>query len=407
MPSKGVGRWELSPEGASLSTPIITARPDGSSVGALSIDMAVALARAQQERAAACFLRPRPLVNDALFSLRPTTIERVETSGVAGAWQRIRWAAREAVDGTRARAIGARSSFWLEIYRELRRHIGDARLPYPLRTRLRDIGERSLAWSETAATLARPTPFPRRLLRERIATALPADVVSPLVARWPELAPGRRVVTLEVRSRFDRFRDAIDVLIADGYAVAYLGQVSSGGVSRSGVIDLSPGHGLPEALPVLALLSSEFLVCESPELQRVAYLTNTPCLMVNAIDPFAAYPVRGDGVYTLATAVNLETGEALGPDALLDEGYVRQIHRFGHRLNASAEILAAVTEMQHGLHHGWHETEAQARYRARVVDAGAGLAGRVPRVEQWGPDRGFIGDGRLARVQADRQDQPA
>ena len=42
------------------------------------------------------------------------------------------------------------AQFWLEIYRELRRHIGDERLPYPWRVRLRAIADRCLARARRA-----------------------------------------------------------------------------------------------------------------------------------------------------------------------------------------------------------------------------------------------------------------
>jgi hypothetical protein len=58
--------------------------------------------------------------------------------------------------------------------------------------------------------------------------------------------------------------------------------------------------------------------------------------------------------------------------------------------------------MLDGLDSGWGETEAQARYRARVTAAGGALASTVRYVATWGPDHGFLGDGRLARVQAAR-----
>ena len=49
-----------------------------------------------------------------------------------------------------------------------------------------------------------------------------------------------------------------------------------------------------------------------------------------------------------------------------------------------------------------HSFQVKRQFRARVVEAGAALAAVSPHVVEWGPDAGFIGDGRLVRFQADR-----
>jgi hypothetical protein len=54
-----------------------------------------------------------------------------------------------------------------------------------------------------------------------------------------------------------------------------------------------------------------------------------------------------------------------------------------------------------GVRHGWRETDAQARCRRAVADAGTVLAAQVRDVIEWDAAGGFVGDGRLARVQAE------
>jgi hypothetical protein len=73
----------------------------------------------------------------------------------------------------------------------------------------------------------------------------------------------------------------------------------------------------------------------------------------------------------------------------------------GWRDNTAREVVDAVREMHEGIARGWTESESQVQFRSRVVAAGTALADSVPYVAQWGPDTGFVGDGRLARVQAD------
>jgi hypothetical protein len=112
--------------------------------------------------------------------------------------------------------------------------------------------------------------------------------------------------------------------------------------------------------------------------------------------------VRATGLYTLRTAIHLDTGDRLAPPDLLGDAYFRERRNFGFRDTPAREILAAVREMHQGLQYGWSETAAQAAFRHHVITAAAALAARTPQLVNRGPDDGFIGDGRLASVQAER-----
>jgi hypothetical protein len=259
----------------------------------------------------------------------------------------------------------AAASFWLEWHRELRRHVGNERLPIDLRGRLRAMAQRALERSRQDAA---PTPFPRLQLRERT----PVD-------RRLRLDPP--FVATDIRGRGAALREALAWLEARGYDVVRLGQDS--------------------ALEAQLLRSCAFLICDTVEAQCAAYATNTPTLVVNATDAFASYPVRHDGIYLLKTAIDLDTGRVLAPHELVTEGYYRNLRNIGYRDNRSDEIRDAVVEMIEGLANGWHESDAQRRFRAQATDAGASLAERFERVAAWAPVDGFLGDGRLARVQAE------
>jgi hypothetical protein len=115
-----------------------------------------------------------------------------------------------------------------------------------------------------------------------------------------------------------------------------------------------------------------------------------------------SYPVRPNGLFTLKTPVDLDTGELLGPGAFLGERYYRNLRNYGFRNTPATDILAAVREMHESRRDGWRETEAQTRFRTRATEAATGLRPRVARLAAWGADRGFLGDGRLAGVQAER-----
>jgi hypothetical protein len=66
-------------------------------------------------------------------------------------------------------------------------------------------------------------------------------------------------------------------------------------------------------------------------------------------------------------------------------------------------LIEAINEMRAGIAAGWTtESVGQSRFRERVVEAGTALAAVSAHVAEWGPDEGFIGDGRLVQFQADR-----
>lgn len=136
-------------------------------------------------------------------------------------------------------------------------------------------------------------------------------------------------------------------------------------------------------------------------MQQLAYLTGTPTLRVNARDPFSAYPVRSDGLFTLTRAVDLDTGQVLTLDERLLVSYFQRQRNIGHALNAAPEVLAAVEEMHHGVVDGWSDSPGQASVRTAVT-LEAGTEGARAQLGPWRADAGFLGDGRLARVQAER-----
>lgn len=272
------------------------------------------------------------------------------------------------------------ASFWREIYRELRRHAGDERLPFDLRTRLRTGAQRAFERSQHDGPQSR---FPRTLLRTRAALQLPESQTQHARAAVEALGvrPGQPIVAADVRGRDEAFHEAVGLLESRGYAVVRL--------------------PCDSALDAYLLVSCAFLICDNPGAQCAAYVTNTPTLTVNATNAFASYPVREHGLYLLKRAIDLDTGRVLHPREFLTEDYYRNLRNIGYRDNTSAQIREAVREMLDGLTHGWHDTTSQAKYRAAVVAAGESLAPRVRHVAKWAPVNGFIGDGRLARVQAE------
>lgn len=361
-------------------------------------------AQAKRENAAACFLRPPVLVDDAVFALTTDDTAVLHPHWLVRAWLRTRWQIRHLAEIGAARGAAGSASFWHELYRELRRHIGNEQLPISLRGRLRTLAERSFANSVARTTDGALLRVPRRLISERINTYLPEELAVHAREAAAELGiiPDTPIVAIDIRLRPEAFFDTVDALAGQRCTIVRLGNPGLGPIRRRGVIDLTTSPQRDPLLEVFVLLHCQFVVCASSDVQWVSYLTNTPCLTVNAGDPFSLYPVRPDGLYLLRNVIDLDTGRTLGLEDLLSERYFRNLRNYGYRDNASEEIVDAVNEMQDGLKHGWHETDGQRRYRTLVAQAGADLAPRVPYVARWGPDSGFIGEGRVTRAYADR-----
>lgn len=389
---------------------VLVGRPDGSDLGTYCLDVAELMARASRAGLRARAIRPAAPVNGAVLALVSRDGGPVSPART-GAWLRARWALASARGSMRAATASASAGVWREIYRELRRHIGDERLPFPLRTRLRSLADWCVVRSSRAGALGAAPVRSRRLLRELEPVMLPPALAASAEAEAAGLGVrfDRPVVALHVRARPSLFHDAVASLLDAGHAVVRIGDAPAGllrypdvaGGDRPAVVDLTGAPGRTEAVDLLVLLRAAFVVCDSADVQRLAYLGGTPCLRLAAHDPIEAYPLGSQDLFTLATAVDLETGRVLSLGERVAERYLRHLDRFGHRPGSAAEIAAAVREMRQNVAEAAPDSEAQARFRAQVIEAATELAPRLPAVRAWGPDHGFIGDGRLARVQAD------
>lgn len=265
--------------------------------------------------------------------------------------------------------------------------MGDQRLPYQLRATLRGAADRAL---QRAAVEDARAIVPR-WSRQAISTAPPVRLSPNDEQRARQLAAeqgirlDRPTVAVEADYRPDLFADAERLLSREGYQVVPIDD--------------------PRIAPLVErylLQASAFIVCRSAELQRAAFETHTPSLRLDARDPFTAYPIRRDGVFTVATVIDLDTGRVLPTEELLTEPYFRNTRNCGYRGTSAAGIAAAVAEMIEGVRSGWTDSAAQARFRRAAADAGAVLGARVRHVVEWDAASGFVGDGRLARVQAEQ-----
>jgi putative glycosyltransferase (TIGR04372 family) len=263
---------------------------------------------------------------------------------------------------------------------------------------LRERAQRALARS----TGAMPAPFPRRQLRDAAPVLLGPELRDEAItaAATAGVDVQTRFVAFDVRRNPAAIVPAIDWLVTQGYTVIRIGDVS-GPIRRTGVVDVRATRHA-DLVDRIVIETASFVVCDSGERHQAATLANTPTLRLNAREPFSAYPVRVNDIFTLADIVDLDSGRVLPASELLSESYLRHVRSYGVRPNRAEQVLAAVQELHEGVTAGWHEDANQTRVRERVTEAGVSLASRVPLVAEWGPDEGFLGDGRLARCQAEQ-----
>ena len=377
---------------------VVVAGPDTSGLGPCAVDVLAALAEARRLGASAGFLQPAAAWPQALAQLT-TDVPRRALTGPIGLWCRAHW---------RRVSLTRRASAWRrdrvrsvrrELARELRRRAGDERVPAGVRTRLKD----------AARVVGHPAPkpgtarFPRRLLRERVQVTLDRDARARAGAEASAagIPLDRPLVAFELPHRVENALPAVAFLVEHGYGVVRIGDPRGGRVEMTGLVDLACAARSSALLEFFVLQSARFVVCESIDLQHAAYLTSTPTLTLNARDPISRYPVRRDGVFTLTRATDLDSGRVIPLHERLGDWCFLNDRNVGHTPNAPETVMEAVREMHEGSSAAWHDSAEQAAFRAAVVQSAETLLATVPLLADWGADDGFVGDGRLARVQAE------
>lgn len=390
---------------------VLIGRPDGSSLATLCFDLVELFARARDAGAATWLLRPERSVSEVILAMSARGVRTFAPSWPRRAWLAARWHGADRLHGLAARTRSAASAFWFELHRELRRHVGDQRLPFPLRTHLRALAEGALHRAERHAR-ANPAPM-ARVAENGTGVDLPAACAEQLRAEAARrgISFDRPVVALEVLVSPERLRDGVAALVAEGYTVVRIGDPSMGALGytgahpdgRAAVIDLTQDQTADAGLDLYVTLNCAFLICGSADLQAMSYLAAVPCLRLGALDPVASYPLRADGLFTLVTPVELDSGRVLSVREMLSERYLTRIRDFGHRANTAAEIREAIEEMRQALAGGATESEGQQSFRTSVAECAARARGGTEQGAAPSDATAFAGKGRLARVQADRR----
>jgi hypothetical protein len=364
-------------------------RPDTTTPGAFSVDVLTTLARARRGARAACLLTDGRGVPAIVCDDVPV----VSAGRVAAAWIGARLGAVALAGRAAAWRRGASASFWHELHRELRRHSGDTRLPSSLRERLREGARAAFARSAPRSADVQ-SRFPRRALREPVRVALRLDLErAAREATADALDLDGPIAAVEAGE--GALAVAASTLRREGFRVVPIGAVARPDGSTDN------GDSVAWLRDVAVLQRARLVVCASEAWQHAAYLTDTPALRVNAPEPFSAYPVRANGVFTLRQAIHLDTGRMLDPTDQLTPSYLRNLRNHGHRDTPPEQVRAAVRELLEGMTTGWAETAGQQRFREDVAAAAPEAGAAIPALQRWDAEDGFVGDGRLARCQAD------
>ncbi len=409
---------------------VLISRPNPVRYGHLAIEVLYSLAYARLLDVPVCFVRPRRgTVNDAVFEVDADGV-RILRSRLERFLPRLAAAAA----GLRARRSRSASLLRRETQLELKRYLDAHRLPKFVRADLKrakdSAAERRKPTSWTALSRESGEAYNRRrLIAEPLTTRFTARAEHRAIELATALGIDRKrpIVTVHCRERgyklgaemqdaksdgwddtvrnanIDTHFAAMDFLARRGFAVVRIGDPTMTPVRREGVVDLATSPARDPLLELWCLDRSRFLLCAESGPLGASYLMSTPLLTVNATDPIGAFPVRPDGIYLLKTIIDRRTGRRLAPQELLSEDHLHDLRnpaRHEFLENSSAQILEAVQEMLELLERGTPESPAQERFRRLVVDAAAART-HLDYVRKHGPDRGYMGSGRLARTLAE------
>ena len=398
--------------------------------GHLGLEIKMSLARARQSRADVYLVRAATSLGSGLFELESPEVRVLRPTGVV---QRL-LAGCASLQHIRDRLHEWRGGVVEQVEREfvheVSRYVDDNAVPQPVRERLRGARRRVRASLEHAEQerFHRMTYYERRLLRDPIPVRLhpAAAEEAERQARAHGLAPGAPLVCIHAReagykkgrelrdrkpqdsrddgvrnARIESYFGAVDRLVERGYTVVRLGDASMTPVRRAGVVDLATSPDRTNLLEIYCLLRSAFIVAGESAYVGIVCVTNTPLVLVNVTEPISGYPIRAPGLFLPKTVIDRRDGRRLSAADLLGVEYQRQLRdtrRYRYVDNTADEILGATCEMLEWLGGGWAESAGQRRYHQATVAAAAQLRRRSAYVRKWGLHRGFLGDGRIARV---------
>jgi putative glycosyltransferase (TIGR04372 family) len=397
---------------------LVVTLPNAEQYGHLALEILMTYLLAREANASYVrFVLPAHVVNPALLHLRTPGVTQIgpwhPANLVALPWLLHRTVLRGRIN-----------------LRKMLRHrelLGDTRFP--------EWFQDLVAWYDESVeravkrdTFTDDIPYYRRaLMRHPITVSLPPSVEAAARAQAAALGlqPGAKFVTLHAREggfkagrevthlRKDSTRNAhiedyfpaMDYLVSQGYTVVRIGDSTMTPVDRPGVIDLATSAKRTGLVDLYCLMTCEFLVgCESGP-YGVVYLTDTPSLIVNCTDPISAFPIRANMLHILKLVRDRTSNRVLTLQDMLTEKYLKHLRdtrRYDYLDNTPEDLVTAVQAMITFCRGEEPETALQADYKARVVAIAEELRPRNSYVRKWGPEQGFMGDGRIVHAFAER-----
>jgi putative glycosyltransferase (TIGR04372 family) len=402
---------------------VLVCAPHHTAYGHLALDVLYALEAARTNRSSLLLIRPRDVVNEALYGIEAEDVSirtlPEQLRSVSSAVCRPAFWLLPPARGTQHRTVHRRERLAAAASRRFPALGNLPSLALGLRA---DRDHPVFYYRRRVIANARPVRLPqeRRRELERFALELgipPAAKIVALHVRGPGFKRGKEVHdrrnARRLHSRNDSTRnadistyfDAIDYLVGLGYTVVRLGDPTMEPVHRAGVIDLATSPKRAAADELYVLSRSEFFIASESGPQAVAFLTGTPTIVVNATDPISSYPIRPKDMYLLKTVADAKTGTPVALENLLEAEYttnLRNTSRYRYLDNTRDEILAAVEEMESNVSGASPETPFQRAYLDRATAAAVNLARTHLYARKWGHDDGFLGSGRIAQVAESR-----
>jgi putative glycosyltransferase (TIGR04372 family) len=406
---------------------VMVSTPNVLQYGHLGLEMQASLVVAKRSGACVYFERPPKIAGEALFELESPEVPILRPGPLTGKVLHAHSVASEMLKTLWIRRSEFRGEFRRKLAREIGRHVNKPTTPplakddlRAIRDRLRNSGDRIMR--------GRPGYFRRRMLRTEVPVRLnpqsAAEAARQAIAHG--IDPAARLVCIHAResgyklgqemqdtkpetgrddktrnARIESYFEACDDLVRQGYTVIRLGDPTMTPVLRPGIVDLATSPRRTNLLEVHCLLRSDLLIAGESGLFGVGHLLNVPILLVHVTEPIAAYPVRAPGLFVPKRIVDRQTGQPLSHADQVSDAYhlhLRDSRRFLYFDSTPAQIADATREMLDWIAGRWVESEDQRRYHNSIVAAAQALKARSRYARKWGSDRGFLGDGRIARA---------
>ena len=370
---------------------LLVTMPHNWAFGHLALEILMAFALANREKATVYFIERSRVVNRALFRLKSDAVKTLPRTRWIAWIIRTVWSIRHVLMPTMRSDLEPGNSKQVEADNQSE--------PYFRRLLIRD-------------------PVPVHLSqKDQLEAARQAANVG--------IFEGTKIVTLHVReagfrsrpgrpedrsmstrnARIESYDKAIDFLLEQGYFIVRIGDSTMTPLNRNGVLDLAKSDKRTELLELYCLMKSDFLLgCESG-LLGVSYLINLPFLSVNATDPVSSYPIRHDGLYILKRVMDRKSENVLSLADMLKEDYLfnlRNLDRYEYIDNTSEEILEVTKEMVERLKAKPQPNRAQLEYKELISATVEDLKQRWDYIKKWGSEDGFLGDGWIGRDFAER-----